>query len=60
MPYATRAAFAGVMLANPPAFGFSSVAWLLAGGFLYGASAFPIGSLTNAHSAKAEPNNSSR
>jgi MFS family permease len=46
---AAFAAFAGVMLANPAPFGISALTWLLAGGFLYGATAFPIGSLTNAH-----------
>jgi MFS family permease len=43
------AALSGLILANPPAFGLSPLTWLLAGGFLYGATAFPIGSLTNAH-----------
>lgn len=46
---AAFAAFAGVVLANPAPFGIDSETWLLAGGFLYGATAFPIGSLTNAH-----------
>ena len=46
---AAAAAFAGVMLASPAPLGINPVTWLLAGGFLYGATAFPIGSLTNAH-----------
>jgi MFS family permease len=43
------AALAGLMLANPSPPGVDAVTWLLIGGFLYGATAFPIGSLTNAH-----------
>jgi MFS family permease len=43
------AAIAGVMLAVSAPFGIDPITWLLAGGMLYGATAFPIGSLTNAH-----------
>ena len=43
------AAIAGLMLALPVPFGISSDTWLLMAAFLYGATAFPIGSLTNAH-----------
>lgn len=46
---AACAAFAGLMLANAPPLGIAPELWLLAGGFVYGATAFPIGSLTNAH-----------
>ncbi len=46
---AVFAACAGVMLAAAPPLGIKPVTWMLAGGFLYGATAFPIGSLTNAH-----------
>ena len=37
------------MLAVSAPFGIDPIIWLLAGGMLYGATAFPIGSLTNAH-----------
>ena len=43
------AAFAGIMLAIPVPFGIEPRYWLLGGAFLYGMSAFPIGSMTNAH-----------
>ncbi len=43
------ASIAGLMLAVPIPSGFTSSSWLLAGGFFYGLSAFPIGALTNAH-----------
>ena len=43
------AALAGLMLASAAPFGIDAQTWLLAGGMLYGAMAFPIGSLTNAH-----------
>ena len=46
---AAAAAFAGVMLAIAAPFGIGAQTWLLVGGMLYGATAFPIGSLTNAH-----------
>ncbi len=46
---AVGAAIAGLMLAMPEPVGFTSQTWLLLAGFLYGALAFPIGSLTNAH-----------
>ncbi|MBI1210515.1 MAG: MFS transporter [Alphaproteobacteria bacterium] len=46
---AAGAAFAGIMLAIPVPFAIGPHAWLLAGGFLYGMTAFPIGSMTNAH-----------
>jgi MFS family permease len=46
---AAAAAFAGVMLAIAAPFGIANETWLLMGGFLFGATAFPIGSLTNAH-----------
>jgi MFS family permease len=46
---AAVAAFAGITLAIPVPFGIEPHYWLLAGGMLYGLSAFPIGSLTNAH-----------
>jgi MFS family permease len=46
---AASAAFAGLMLAVPVPFGVKDHVWLLAAGFLYGLTAFPIGSLTNAH-----------
>lgn len=43
------AALAGIMLAMQAPLGISPLVWLLASGALYGATAFPIGSLTNAH-----------
>lgn len=43
------AACAGLMLAIPEHLGIDPKVWLLVGGLLYGATAFPIGSLTNAH-----------
>ena len=43
------AAIAGIMLAVAAPFGIDPIIWLFAGGMLYGATAFPIGSLTNAH-----------
>lgn len=43
------AALAGVILASPAPFNDASHLWILLGGALYGATAFPIGSLTNAH-----------
>ena len=43
------AAIAGVMLAVAAPFGIDAQTWLLAGAMIYGATAFPIGSLTNAH-----------
>ncbi|MCE9523023.1 MAG: MFS transporter [Alphaproteobacteria bacterium] len=43
------ASIAGLMLAVAAPFGIEAQTWLLAGGMLYGATAFPIGSLTNAH-----------
>jgi len=43
------AAFAGMMLAIKAPFAIPSQTWLLGGGFLYGATAFPIGALNNAH-----------
>ena len=46
---AVGAVFAGLMLASAAPFGIDARTWLLAGGMLYGATAFPIGSLTNAH-----------
>jgi len=46
---AAAASLAGIMLAVPPPAWIPSEAWLLASGALYGATAFPIGSLTNAH-----------
>lgn len=46
---AAAAAFAGIMLAIPAPFGIAPETWLLMGGVLFGATAFPIGSLTNAH-----------
>lgn len=46
---ALGAALAGLMLAVGAPFGIDARTWLLAGGMLYGATAFPIGSLTNAH-----------
>ncbi len=46
---AVGAALAGLMLAVGAPFGIDARTWLLAGGMLYGATAFPIGSLTNAH-----------
>jgi len=46
---AAAAAFAGVVLAVEAPFGIDAQVWLLAGGMLYGATAFPVGSLTNAH-----------
>lgn len=46
---AAAAAFAGVMLAVAAPFGIGAQTWLLVGGMLYGATAFPVGSLTNAH-----------
>jgi MFS family permease len=46
---AAGAAIAGLMLAIEVPFGIPSDAWLLAAGFVYGLTAFPIGSLTNAH-----------
>lgn len=46
---AIGAAAAGAILAVPAPFGIAAQTWLLAGGMLYGATAFPIGSLTNAH-----------
>jgi MFS family permease len=46
---AAAAAFAGIMLAVPAPFGISNQTWTLLGGMLFGATAFPIGSLTNAH-----------
>ena len=46
---AAGAAFAGIMLAIPVPFGIDPRYWLLGAAFLYGVSAFPIGSLTNAH-----------
>ena len=46
---AALAAVAGILLAMPTPFAGMDDAWLLAAGMLYGATAFPIGSLTNAH-----------
>jgi len=46
---AAAAAFAGIMLAVPAPFGIANETWTLLGGMLFGATAFPIGSLTNAH-----------
>ena len=46
---AVAAALAGLMLAVPVPPGLASHTWLLIGGFCYGATAFPIGSLVNAH-----------
>jgi MFS family permease len=46
---ATIAAVAGLILANPSPFVDTAHVWMLLGGALYGATAFPIGSLTNAH-----------
>ena len=46
---ATIAAIAGLILANPSPFVDTAHVWMLLGGALYGATAFPIGSLTNAH-----------
>lgn len=43
------AAIAGLILATPAPFNDTMHLWILAGGALYGATAFPIGSLTNAH-----------
>lgn len=43
------AALAGVILASPAPFADTYHLWILLGGALYGATAFPIGSLTNAH-----------
>jgi MFS family permease len=43
------AAVAGLMLASEAPFGIPAHVWLYLGGALYGATAFPIGSLTNAH-----------
>lgn len=45
---AALAAGAGLLLASPAPAGMAEF-WLLAAGALYGATAFPIGSLTNAH-----------
>jgi MFS family permease len=46
---AVAAALAGLMLAVPAPAGVAGQTWLLIGGFCYGATAFPIGSLVNAH-----------
>jgi len=46
---AAGAAFAGIVLAIPAPFGIANETWLLMGGMLFGATAFPIGALTNAH-----------
>ncbi len=46
---AAAAAGAGAMLAMSAPFGIPANIWLMMGGALYGATAFPIGSLTNAH-----------
>jgi MFS family permease len=46
---AALAAVAGLMLATPSPLAHHAWLWLFAGGALYGAMAFPIGSLTNAH-----------
>lgn len=46
---AALAALAGLLLAFPAPLDGIGPAWLLAAGMLYGATAFPIGSLTNAH-----------
>jgi MFS family permease len=46
---ATIAVVAGLILANPSPFVDTAHVWMLLGGALYGATAFPIGSLTNAH-----------
>jgi MFS family permease len=46
---AAAAALAGVMLAVPVPFGIAPETWLLMGAMLYGATAFPIGSIVNAH-----------
>ena len=46
---AVAAALSGLMLAVPVPAGIASQTWLLIGGFCYGATAFPIGSLVNAH-----------
>ncbi len=46
---AAGAAFAGVVLAIPAPFGIANETWMLIGGMLFGATAFPIGALTNAH-----------
>lgn len=43
------AVVAGLVLATPSPFVAYAWLWLFAGGALYGATAFPIGSLTNAH-----------
>ena len=40
---------AGLMLALPAPFAVAPELWLLLGGLAYGATVFPIGSLTNAH-----------
>jgi MFS family permease len=46
---AALAAVAGLLLATPAPSDSMAELWLLAAGVLYGATAFPIGSLTNAH-----------
>ncbi len=46
---AAAAAIAGIMLAMEAPLEIPSNIWLMLGGALYGATAFPIGSLTNAH-----------
>lgn len=46
---AAGAAFSGVMMAVGAPFGLGDQTWLLLAGFLFGATAFPVGSLTNAH-----------
>lgn len=43
------AALAGAILASPSLFADTHHLWILLGGALYGATAFPVGSLTNAH-----------
>ncbi|MEQ1754870.1 MAG: MFS transporter [Micropepsaceae bacterium] len=46
---AVMAVLAGLVLASPAPFADPGHLWILLGGALYGATAFPIGSLTNAH-----------
>jgi MFS family permease len=46
---AVAATVAGLVLASPAPMADPLHLWVLLGGALYGASAFPIGSLTNAH-----------
>ena len=46
---AAVAAIAGLVLATPSPIAAQAWTWLFLGGALYGATAFPIGSLTNAH-----------